>query len=114
VSVVREIAVVLLLGVSAIVTALSAVGVLAMRDPWQRLHFIAPPALSVFPVVAALALDGAGLAASLEALLVAVLLVSNGAVLSHAIARAVFAHTRGRWPPAPGDVAAVNDEEDAS
>ena len=44
-----------LLGIAVVVTVLSAVGVAVMRDPYQKLHYIAPPAsLGVVCVVAAL------------------------------------------------------------
>jgi multisubunit Na+/H+ antiporter MnhG subunit len=114
VTVVREVAVVILVAVSAILTALSSVGVLAMRDPYQRLHYIAPPAISAFLLVAALALDDAGAEACIKGLLVAVLLnVSNG-ILTHATARAAFVHQRGKWPPDPGEATPVEGGEGGS
>lgn len=98
-SVARAVAVAILVAVSAILTAVSSVGVLAMRNPYQRLNYMAPPAISAFLLVAALALDGAGADACIKALFVAVLLNLSNGILTHATARATFVHQRGHWPP---------------
>ncbi len=85
---------------AAVLALLSAVGVLAMRDAYQKLHFVAPPAtLSSFVIVVAVALSGAGAQASLKALLVAILLTAANGVLGHATARALFVRDHGHWPP---------------
>lgn len=111
-SAVRVAAVALLLGVPAILTLISAVGVLAMRDPYQRLHFVAPPALSAFLVAAALAVDGAGPAAWIKAAIVAVLLNLINGIVTHATARAAFVCKHGKWPPDPGEAASVKDRRE--
>jgi multisubunit Na+/H+ antiporter MnhG subunit len=103
VSFARDAAVAVILALSVLVTAISAIGVVAMRDPFQRLHFMAPPATVSFLVVAALAIDGAGAAACVKAILVAVLLTAINGILTHATARAAFVTDRGRWPPDPGE-----------
>jgi multisubunit Na+/H+ antiporter MnhG subunit len=114
VSVAREVLVFVLLGVAAVVTVISAVGLLAMRDPLQRLHFMAPPATSAFLVLFALAVDGAGPAALIKGSLVAVLLSLINGIVTHATARAVFVHDRDRWPPRPGEARVVDGEEEGS
>lgn len=94
------VAVALLAGAAA-VALISAVGALAMRDAFQRLHFIAPPAtLSSFSVAVAALLDEPQKQAGAKALVVALLLVVMNAVVSHATARAAFVRRHGRWPPA--------------
>lgn len=106
----RLVAVAVLLGVTAVLTLISAVGVLVMRDPLQRLHFMAPPATSAFLVVAALAIDGAPAELWIKAIIVAILLMSINGVLTHATARAVYVHDRGHWPPSPEEIDAGERE----
>ncbi|APR80471.1 Hypothetical protein A7982_05818 [Minicystis rosea] len=103
-----------ILAVTTIITAISAVGVLAMRDPLQRLHFVAPPATVPFLVVAALAIDGAGMDAVIKALFVAVLLTLINGIVTHATARAAFVSEHGAWPPAPGEATDVSASEKES
>lgn len=101
-SLVREVVVAVLLGVAALSTLIAAVGVLVMRDPLQRLHYIAPPANAAVLILIALVIEGAEPAAWIKATLVAALLALMNGVVTHATARAVFVRSRGGWPPAPG------------
>ncbi len=88
--------------VAASLTLASAVGVAAMRDPYQRLHFVAPPATLAASLVAlALWLDGAGPSAGVQGTLSALLLAAMTGVLGHASARAFFVREHGGWPPRP-------------
>ncbi len=67
----------------------SAIGVLAMRDPLQRLHFIAPPAtISTALVTIAVAIGGRSAQATLKTAAVGVLLLAVNGVVNHATARA--------------------------
>ena len=102
-SLAREIAVAALLGVAGLTTLLSSVGVLAMPDPCQRLHFIAPPANAALLVLAALVVDGAEPEAWIKTAVVAALLALMNGVVTHATAHAIFVRARGKWPPEPGD-----------
>lgn len=101
-SLAREIAVAVLLGVAGLTALISSVGVLAMPDPCQRLNFIAPPANAAFLVLAALVIDGAEPEAWIKTTVVTVLLALMNGVVTHATARAVFVHVHGKWPPDPG------------
>ena len=91
-----------LLAVAVGLTFLCAVGVAKMRDPIQRLHFIAPAAALV-PWLVALAvwLDGGDAPAILKSLFVALVLAVQNAVVSHATARAVHVRAHRNWPPRP-------------
>jgi multisubunit Na+/H+ antiporter MnhG subunit len=74
----------------------------AMRDPYQRLHYVAPPAtLGAFLVAAGVLAEGADLTAGLKSLVVLALLAAQAGVLAHATARAIFVHQNGGWPPRP-------------
>lgn len=76
-------AAVALLAVAVLLTLACGVGVAVMRDAWQKLHFGTPPAtVSAFLVAAAIALETCQLSASLEALLLALVLTAINGVLS--------------------------------
>jgi multicomponent Na+:H+ antiporter subunit G len=88
--------VLLVLGVAAIV--LSALGVLAMRDALDRLHFTAPAAtFSPVCFAAAVLVEEPLSSAGVKAVLVALVLVVTTPVLSHATARAARIRAEGRW-----------------
>lgn len=110
-TVAREVAVMVLLVVAGLVTLLGSVGVLAMRDPLQRLHFIAPQANAAVLVLAALVVDGAGPEAWIKGIIVTALLALTNGVVTHATARAAFVHARGKWPPDPGQAEAASRGE---
>lgn len=83
----------------ALLTLASSIGVLAMRDPWQRLHFVAPPStLGAAALAVAIGLESGPLAA-VKPLLVVVLLTALNGVVTHALARAEYVRNRGTWPP---------------
>jgi len=85
---------------AAAVALLSAIGTAVMPDPWQRLHFVSPPAtLSAFVLALAVGFSGAGAQATLKAVSVAVVLTVSNGVVGHATARAHWVRTHGRWPP---------------
>ena len=90
----------ILLGIAVAVALLSAVGMALMRDPYQKLHFIAPPAsLSALCIVVALFLSEKQKLAAGKGLLIAVLLYFMNAVITHATARAHYVREEGGWPP---------------
>jgi multisubunit Na+/H+ antiporter MnhG subunit len=84
-----------LLALAVLVELICCAGILAMRTPLQRLHFVGPAAM-VCPVLVALAvavsknpLSGAGL----KALFIAAVMVVFAPVLSHATGRAALVRT---------------------
>ncbi len=79
----------ILVGLAVALNLTSAIGVLAMRDPYQRLHYLAPPA-SLAPALLTLALFLAvdDLQPALKMLLLTVLLNAINGVVTHATARA--------------------------
>jgi multicomponent Na+:H+ antiporter subunit G len=89
-----------LLGVAVAVALLSALGMALMRDPYQKLHYIAPPAsLSAICIAVALFLSEKQKLAAGKGLLIAVLLYFMNAVITHATARAHYVRQEGGWPP---------------
>jgi monovalent cation/proton antiporter MnhG/PhaG subunit len=98
--VIARIAIDVLLAVAVLVTVFSAVGVAVMRDPYQKLHFIAPPAsVAILFVVAALFIGEKQKQAAGKAVLIAFLLYLINAVITHATARAHYVRQKGAWPP---------------
>jgi len=95
-----KVAVDVLLGLAVVVAILSSVGIAVMRDPYQRLHFISPPAsVSALLVTVAIFLGEKQKQAGGKAALVAFLLYFMNAVITHATARAHFVREKGTWPP---------------
>ena len=89
-----------LLGVAVLIVAGAAVGVLLMRDAYQKLHFVTPAAL-VAPFLVALAVlvqmgwdENTG-----ETCLALFFLVIAGPYLSHATMRAIRVRETGDWRP---------------
>lgn len=92
---------VLLFG-GVVVIVLCALGVLAMRSPYDRLHYAsagvwgAPLVALAILVRQSLSLIGD------KALLTAAILIVCGPILGHATARAIRIRERGEWnPPSP-------------
>ena len=89
---VREIAAAVLLGLGVFIELLCAVGVLVMRHPFDRLHYLAP-ATTVGPlaIAAAVLVAESDAQAKIKSVLVAVVLLATGPILTHATARAAWA-----------------------
>jgi multisubunit Na+/H+ antiporter MnhG subunit len=88
-----DIAATALLAVGVAVELCCAVGVLWMRDAYDRLHYSGPAS-----TVGAAAVAAEGLATiSLKAILVAALLAVANAAVTHATARAMWIRRHGRW-----------------
>ncbi len=87
-----------LLGLAVAIVLGASVGVLVMRDAYQKLHFVTPAAL-VAPSLVALAifvqvglLENTG-----ETLLALLFMVIGGPFLSHATMRAIRVREKGDW-----------------
>ena len=87
-----------LLGLAVLVVAGASLGVLLMRDAYQKLHFVTPAAL-VAPVLVALAvLVQMGLYENTgETFLALFVMVIAGPYLSHATMRAIRVREKGDW-----------------
>lgn len=94
----RSIAVDVLLGLAVLVTALSSIGVLVMRDVFQKIHYVTPVSV-VAPVLVALAVlvrSGAS-NRSAVAWLTVFFLVLASPFLSHATMRTARIRIQGDW-----------------
>jgi monovalent cation/proton antiporter MnhG/PhaG subunit len=93
-----DLAVAALLALGIAVTWLSCLGVLLMRDPYDRLHYTAPAAALAPVLIAAAVVVEQGLsAAGIKAVLIALVLVGTNPVLGHATARAARIREHGQW-----------------
>jgi multisubunit Na+/H+ antiporter MnhG subunit len=98
----RAVAADVLLGLAVLVTAVSCIGVLIMRDVFQKIHYVTPVSV-VAPVLVALAvLVRSGWSnRSAVAWLTVFFLVLASPVLSHATMRAARIRSQGDWRGRP-------------
>ena len=88
------------LGMAAAIVIASSVGVLVMRDVYQKLHFVTPAGL-VAPVLVTLAvlIRARFSATTAETLLALLFMVFAGPYLTHATIRAAHVREQGDWRP---------------
>jgi multisubunit Na+/H+ antiporter MnhG subunit len=101
---VRGVSVDILLGLATAIVLASSVGVLVMRDTYQKLHYVTPAAV-VAPVLVALAVlvQSGCTENSAETGLALAFILIGGPVLSHATIRAVRIREKGDWRPSAGE-----------
>ena len=98
--VVKDIVSDILLGLAVLIVAGASVGVLVMRDAYQKLHFVTPAALLAPALVALAILVQVGVFENTGETFVALLfLVVAGPFLSHATIRAIRIREKGDWRP---------------
>jgi multicomponent Na+:H+ antiporter subunit G len=89
---------VLFLTLGVIVELISCIGVLAMRQFFDRLHYVGPAStLGAFLIGAALVVQNGLNQQGVKSVLVVILLVMISPVLTHATARAARIREFGRW-----------------
>jgi multisubunit Na+/H+ antiporter MnhG subunit len=100
----------ILLGLAVVIVAGASLGVLVMRDAYQKLHYVTPAAL-VAPalVVVAIFVQVGFLENTGETLLALLFMVIAGPFLSHATMRAIRVRETGDWrsgqhPNEPKDI----------
>ena len=102
----------ILLGLAVLIVLASAVGVLVMRDAYQKLHFVTPAAL-VAPALVALALmvQHGVYEMTGEAFLALFFMVIAGPFISHATIRAIRIREKGDWRPQRAGQAPAAEKE---
>jgi multisubunit Na+/H+ antiporter MnhG subunit len=100
----REILADVLLGLAVAIVLASVVGILVMRDAYQKLHYLTPAAL-VAPLIVGLAvLAQSGLTENTAETWLALLFIMVASpFLSHATIRAARIREKGDWRP-PADL----------
>ena len=108
----RDVGADVLLGLAVVIVAGASLGVLLMRDAYQKLHYVTPAAL-VAPVLVALAvLVRMGLYENTgETCLALFFMVIAGPYLSHATIRAFRVREKGDWRPGSNGEASAEDKE---
>ena len=110
-----EVAVAVLLAVGVGAALMSAIGLLASRSPYDRLHFTGPATvISPVAVAAAVLVEEPLSSAGIKAVLVALFMVGTGPVLIHATARAARIRERGRWVVLPEELEAKEETSRSS
>ncbi len=108
----RDIVADVLLGLAVAVVISASVGVLVMRDPYQKLHFVTPAALVAPALVALAVLVQMGLYENTgETCLALLFMVIAGPYLSHATIRAIRVREKGDWRPGRNGAAATEEKE---
>ena len=102
----------ILLGLAVLIVVASAIGVLTMRDAYQKLHFVTPAAL-IAPALVALALmvQHGVYEMTGEAFLALFFMIIAGPFVSHATIRAIRVREKGDWRPQRGGKAPVEEKE---
>ncbi|HEY2957130.1 MAG TPA: monovalent cation/H(+) antiporter subunit G [Actinomycetota bacterium] len=104
---VRELAVAVLLTLGVAVELVCCVGVLAMRDAYDKLHYTAPAAtVGSLAIALAVVVQESFSQAGVKALVIFLALLVTNPVLSHATARAARVRQLGSWradPPEDGN-----------
>ena len=92
------------LAIAVLVTLLSVLGMMRMRDPYQRMHYISPPAsLAALCIAAAIFLQQGLKPESFKALFTALVLIVMNTAVTHAAARAFRVAETKDWHPQPGE-----------
>jgi multisubunit Na+/H+ antiporter MnhG subunit len=99
----RDVVVAVLLGLAAALQVLGALGVLVVRDAFDRLHYTSPPAFASILVAAAVAVELGPSIATEKVVLLAVLLVGTSPVTVIALGRATQL-ALGRRLEVPGEL----------
>jgi multisubunit Na+/H+ antiporter MnhG subunit len=90
----------ILLSLAVLIVIASSVGVLVMRDAYQKLHFVTPVALVAPALVALAVLVQHGVYEMTgEAFLALFFMIIAGPFLSHATIRAIRVRETGDWRP---------------
>ena len=95
---VGDVAVAVLLAVGVASALMSALGLLATKDPYDQLHFTGPATvIGPVAIAAAVLVEEPLSSAGIKAVLVALVLLLTGPVLVHATARAARVREHGRF-----------------
>ncbi|HEX6457369.1 MAG TPA: monovalent cation/H(+) antiporter subunit G [Thermoleophilaceae bacterium] len=100
---VRHVAEYVLLVLGVGIMALSAVGVLAMRSVYDRLHYVGSGSVGAALVCVAVTVRESFSLIGNKTLFIAFFLVISGPVLTHATARAARVRERGQWKAKEGE-----------
>jgi multisubunit Na+/H+ antiporter MnhG subunit len=115
----RDIAVDVLLALAVAIVLISSVGLLVMRDAYQKIHYLTPAGMVAPVVVGAAVLVRSGLTLdTAETGLALLFVLIFSPFLTHATIRAVRVRETGDWRPAAGhsatDDSSARDDSSAT
>lgn len=109
----KTVSVEVLLSAAVLITLISVLGMLRVRDPYQRMHYIAPPAsLSAIFITAAIFVQRGLKAESFKALFATLVLIGMNTVVTHAAARSFRIAEVKDWKPKPGEEVPIKAEDE--
>jgi monovalent cation/proton antiporter MnhG/PhaG subunit len=99
---VQDVAVTILLAIGVGIELICCIGVLVMRDVFDRLHYTGPAStLGPVALAAAIVIAESFSSVGIKAVLIAALLLATNAVLTHATGRAAHIRRYGHWQLLP-------------
>ena len=103
-----------LLGIGVVSAVLSCIAVLVMKDLYERLHYLAPPAtITIICFTAAVIADKHLSQAGIKAVIIMIVLLLMNAVLTHATARAARVRQFKRWIADATEIRSAGDPSTA-
>jgi multicomponent Na+:H+ antiporter subunit G len=109
----KTIAIDVLVAVAVLITLVSVLGMLRLRDVYQKMHYIAPPAsLGATFITAAIFLQRGFKAESFKALFTTLVLIGMNTVVTHAAARAFRIAEVEDWHPQAGEEVPIKPSDE--
>ena len=109
----KALAIDVLLAVSVLITLLSVLGMWRMRDPYQRMHYISPPASLTSLLIAVAILIQNGLKPEFfKAVVITFVLIGMNTVVTHAATRAFRISETKNWKPAEGEEVPIHSSDE--
>jgi len=103
-----------LLGIGVASALLSSIALLVMKDLYERMHYLSPPAtITIICFTAAVLVDKHFSQAGIKAIIIMVVLLFMNAILTHATARAARTRQFKRWITDVTEVRGTNDASTA-
>ena len=103
-----------LLGIGVASALLSSIALLVMKDLYERMHYLSPPAtVTIICFTAAVLVDKHFSQAGIKAVIIMVVLLFMNAILTHATARAARTRQFKRWITDVTEVRGTNDASTA-
>jgi monovalent cation/proton antiporter MnhG/PhaG subunit len=99
----QDVAVYLLLGAGVACEVIACLGVVAMRDAYDRLHFVGPATLGAVLIAGAVWVREGPSGIALKATVVAAFVMVASPALAHGTARASRISALGDWRPQRGE-----------
>jgi monovalent cation/proton antiporter MnhG/PhaG subunit len=101
------------LAAGVLTTLLSVLGMARMRDPYQQMHYISPPAsLSAIFITLAIFLQQGMKPESFKAVLVTLVLIAMNTIVTHEAARGFRIAEVSDWRPKKGEEAPLKASDE--